>query len=339
MPINITFRTQLLGGVSEFSQNINIPVFMQTLNLVELIVLLARYQEEGKKLAPKVYVTNDISALCSMLPDSEIIRIGSCAIEPAGIKQSLKKCAPLATGGWMVYLHDNNGKDINFGLFKGSSNPISVLVDNVALTKNDDLIVVKVFKIADDCIEIKSNKGGQHYIFLDHRKEESPPPLQYLDSLVSNIVTKVKQQYYETTKTLLSRLLFDSLRESHGCIVAVINKNQVPKFLSEDGIILENPIDFGRLVESLMMKEIDQSQIDSKGFLLKGMLNSDGILIFDNRGRLLGYNCFIKTDKKSEVIGGARKRAFFCLKNKLGKGLCGVFMQSQDGWSDFEGVE
>ncbi len=40
---------------------------------------------------------------------------------------------------------------------------------------------------------------------------------------------------------------------------------------------------------------------------------------------------------EQNVIGGARKRAFITLSKKLGKGLCAVFMQSQDGWSDFKG--
>ncbi|MDF2416183.1 hypothetical protein GWP85_01490 [Acinetobacter beijerinckii] len=335
MPVNVTFRSQLLGGVSDFSQSTNIPIFAQTINLVELIVLLARYQEEGQKLAPKVYITNDILSLCSMLPDNELIKIGSCSADVSGIKLVLKKCAPLASGGWMIFIQNNNSK-INYGLFKGSSNPIAVLVDDVTMTKNDDLIVVKVFQIAENCVEVKSNNGGQHYIFLDHRQEESLPPLHYLDRLVEAITSNTKEKYYESIKSFLTRLLFESLRESHGCIIAVTNMSRVPKLLTIDSVILDEPIDFGLLVENLMNKKIEQSYISSKGHLLRGMLNSDGILIFDNRARLLGYNCFIKVSKKAEVIGGARRRAFNTLTNNLGRGLCGVFMQSQDGWSDFE---
>lgn len=338
MPTNITFRTQLLGGVTDFSQNTNMQIFVQTLNLVELIVLLARYQEEGQKLSPKVYITNDIASLCSMLPDSEIINIGTCSADASGIKQSLKKCAPLATGGWLIFLH-NHDEIIDFGVFKGPSSPISVLVDDVALTDSDELIVVKVFQIAEDCVEVKSNKGGHHYIFLDHRKEESPPPLQFLDDLVSYITSSVNEKYSEPTKSFLTRLLFESLRESHGCIIAVTNMKKAPRFISADGVILNKPINFGKLVEALIRGEIDQSHLDSKGHLLKGMLNSDGILLFDNRGQLLGYNCFVKISKKDEVVGGARKRAFAAIKLNLGRGLCGVFMQSQDGWSNFEGVQ
>lgn len=337
MPENITFRTQLLGSVSEFSQNSAVPIFSQTINLVELIVLLARYQEEGQKLAPKVYITNNISNLCLMLPDSESIHVGTSTPDAAGLKTALKRCAPLASGGWMVFVCDR-GPHIEYGLFKGPSSPISVLVDDVAMTESDGLSVVKVFQVAEDCVEIRSNNGGRHYIFLDHRKEESPPPLQYLDKLVSSIASNVKEKYLESTKSFLIRLLFESLRESHGCIIAVTNMQKAPKLLANDGVILSNPIDFGSLVEQLITKRTTESALFSKGYLLKGMLNSDGILVFDNRARLLGYNCFVKVSKKAEVIGGARKRAFSTLKENVGRGLCSVFMQSQDGWSDFEGL-
>lgn len=338
MPENITFRTQLLGSVYEFSQGSGVSIFLQTINLVELIVLLARYQEERQKLAPKVYVTNEISALCSMLPDSESIYVGTSTSDVAGIKTALKKCAPLASGGWMIFINDR-GQNIDYGLFKGSSNPVSVLVDDVAMTESDELSVVKAFQVAEDCVEISSNNGGRHYIFLDHRKEDSPPPLQYLDELVSLIASNVKEKYFESTKSFLIRLLFESLRESHGCIIAVTNMQKAPKLLANDGVILRSPIDFGSLVEQLITKRTTESAISSKGYLLKGMLNSDGVLLFDNQARLLGYNCFVKISKKAEVIGGARKRAFSTLKENVGRGLCGVFMQSQDGWSDFEGLK
>lgn len=71
------------------------------------------------------------------------------------------------------------------------------------------------------------------------------------------------------------------------------------------------------------------------------MLNSDGIMLFDNNARLLGYNCFINISAKaSEAVGGARRRAYAALKEAVGKkGITAAFMQSQDGWTEFKGVE
>jgi len=336
MPTNITFRTQLLGGVTEFCHQSKLPLINNTLHLVELIVLLARYREEGVSLCPKVYLTNNMESLISMLPDGEKLKIGAANSDVPGIKIALKKCAPLADGGWSIYIEDRK-EGIEFGLFKGPSNPISVPVDDVVMGEYGGLVVVKAFQVAEDCVEIRANNGLFHYVFLNHRKEESPPPLQFLDKLVAAVTKMTPEQDREALVSFLSKLLFETLRRSHGCIICVTNMNIPPKFLSDDGVILEEPIDFGTLIADLKKGRITASSLESKGSLLQGMLNSDGIVLFDNRGRLLGYNCFVKVSQKDAIIGGARKRAFTALESKISKGLCAVFMQSQDGWSEYRG--
>lgn len=337
MPENITFRTQLIGGVTEFCQDSEIPFLANALHLVELIVMLAHYREEGVSLFPKVYLTNDKYTLTAMLPDGEVLKIGTSNPNVAGIKNAVKKCAPLATNGWLIYI-EPSGESLEYGVFKGSGNPISVLVDDVLMTESESIFVVKASQIANDCVEIRSNRGGQHFIFLNHRKDDSPPPLQYLGQLIASITEKTPEENKEPTISFLNRLFISALRESHGCIIAVTNMAKPPKFLSDDGVILEDPIDFSNLVLDLKKERIDPNHLESKGHLLTGMLNSDGIVLFDNKGRLLGYNCFVKVSNKTNLIGGARKRAFASMKNKIGRGLLATFIQSQDGWTDFEGI-
>lgn len=336
MPTNITFRTQLLGGVYEFCRNSKLQFLADSLNLVELIVLLARYQEEGVALCPRVYITDNIDKLTKMLPGSERYLIGTGPANIDGIKSSLKKCAPLATGDWMIYVADGKDK-VEFGVFKGESNPVSVSVDSILLVPENDFISVKVSQIAADCVEVRCNNGDQHYIFLNHRKEDSPPPLQYLDNLVIAITKEVDDSIKESVRSYLTRLLYESLRQSHGCIIAVSSTDATPEFLAEDGITLENPINFSSLVSEVVAKRLDTAYLDSKGVLLKGMLNSDGIIVFNKKAHLLGFNCFVKNNSQEQVVGGARKRAFATLGGNIGTHLEAAFMQSQDGWSDFKG--
>ena len=129
MPNNITFRTHLLGSVTEFCHNSNLATLQNSLNLVDLIVRLARYQEEGLKLFPKVYLTSNIEETIRMLPEAESLKIGIAGKNSEGIKRSLKECAPMANGGWLVYINEMQD-NIEYGLFKGSSNPTAVLVDD-----------------------------------------------------------------------------------------------------------------------------------------------------------------------------------------------------------------
>lgn len=292
MPVNITFRTQLVGSVTEFCSECGLGLFTKALNLVELIVALARYKEEGVRLNPQVYISNDIRSLTAMLPDGERLRVGATTPDAKGIKESLKKTAPLATDGWCVYLED--GEQLEYGVFRGSGNPLAVAMDEVLLVSVAPLTVVKVFSIADECVEVRSSNGNYHHVFLDHRRDDTPPPLQYLDSLVESITKRCSEDLREALGSFLKKVLFTAMRESHGCIVAVTNMRRPPAFIGNDGTILESPIDFAKLVNQLKRGAGDPTTLTNKGSLLKGMLNSDGIIVFDDRGRLLGYNCFVK---------------------------------------------
>lgn len=333
MQTNITFRSHLIGEISDFCNNIALPIFSNSIHLVELIVLLSRYREEGMKLSPQIYFTNNVNVLLSRLPDSEKIKIGVTSCDSLGIKCLLKKCAPLAKNGWHIYAQ-NDVVSIEYGLFRGQLNPIAVLVDDVLLTKDDELKVVKAFQVAEDCVEVRANNDSCHYVYLDHRKSDTPHPLYYLDHLVRDIVSNVSEELREPTETLLKRIFYESLRLAHGCIVAVTSK-KVPSFIAKDGIILDSSIDFQDLVKSYRKDSEQYSNIVSKSSLVSGMLNTDGIVLFNTNGKLLGYNFFIKTFSNKSIIGGARKRAFFALKNKIGKGIVSVLMQSQDGYIDF----
>lgn len=337
MARNITFRTHLIGSVTEFCQKSKIGILSNALNLVDLIVRLARYQEEGARLFPSVYITDSIEKIIEMLPNAERLKIGNAAKDSEGLKQALKKCAPMANGGWLVYVHEGN-EQLEFGIFKGDSNPTALMVDDVIMTPSDDMSIVKVFQIADDCVEVMANNDELHYVYLNHRREEDPPPLQHFENLVNQITSEVSENK-ESVASLLRRVLNESLIKSHGCIIAVTNMGRAPKVLSKDGVILDQPIDFEELIRDFKRGIIPQSLVDSKSEVLSGMLNSDGIVLFDDQARLLGYNIFISVNQSNSIIGGARRRAFETLKKIKERGLVAVFMQSHDGWSEFSGSE
>ena len=305
--------------------------------LVDLIVRLSRYREEGTDLAPQVYLTDNIDLLVKMLPQGEKVLISSTSLNASGIGEMLKICAPLATEEWRVFGQQSE-LEMEFGLFRGSSNPLSIGVDEILLSEQDEAIVIKTHQIADQCVQIRSSKSHNHYVFFNHRRQESPPPLQHIDDLVEYIVLRVDLEERESIHSLMKNTLTTSLLGSHGCILAVTNMHTVPRVVSRDAIILGEPIDFPSMARQLKRATntgLWLQLIEKKTDLLKGMIGSDGITLFDQYGRLLGYRCFIPLSAKSAVVGGARRRAFETLKSYLGRGLSAIFFQSQDGWTDF----
>ena len=335
--MNITFRTQLLDGLTDFCRESNLPMATPEV-VVDLIVRLVRYQEEGTRLAPRVYLTDNIDLLINMLPEGEKLNLSVATANSTGIENMLKICAPLAVGEWRIFGHQCD-EEMNFGIFRGSGSPISVGVDEVVLTDQDEAIVIKAHQVAEECVQIANSKGSLHHIFFTDRKEDSLPPLQYIEYLVRSITKRVHDNEKEAVQVFLTKIFMAALPQTHGCILAVTSMNKPPRVLSGDAVILDEPIDFPSLIRKLKKdRNVDGSLylLEKKAEIFAGMLRSDGITLFDQRGRLLGYRCFIRTSGKREVVGGARRRAFEALKTRLGQGLSAAFMQSHDGWTDFE---
>ena len=334
--MNITFRTQLLGSVTDFCTETGLTMATPEV-MVDLIVRLARYQEEGVKLSPQVYLTDDIDLLVNMLPESEKLILSDTTADPRGIEEMLKTCAPLAVSEWRIFGHQC-GQRMKFGVFRGSSNPISVGVDEIVLTDQDRAAVIKSHQVADECVQISNSKGLHHHVFFNHRREESPPPLRHVEDLVLSITKHVDDEEREVVQTFLTRILVPALLNSHGCILAVTSMSKPPQILSNDAVILDKPIDFPSITRGLKRAGKDGGPTysqEKKAELLQGMLRSDGITLFDQYGKLLGYRCFIRISDRGSVVGGARMRAFESLKQHLGRGLAGVFVQSQDGLTEF----
>lgn len=339
MTENITFRSQLIRSVTDFAKACRMGPMLRPAILVELIVTISKYHEEGLKLFPEVYLCDNVSDVLKLIPDHGILPIGKTAIAEDAIRKILKKCAPLAIGGWCIYIEGDH-RDLKFGLFRGPQNPISIPNDETLLSTGATVKVVKVFQISDDCVEIKSYVGGLHRIYFSHRQDTSPSPMHYLGNLVDAICTKSPPAIKESLATFLKKALKDALLLSHGSIVAVCRTAKIPKIFS-DGIHLSSPINFAQQVADILQGQIPFISLVSEISLLAGMLNSDGIVVFSNDGKLLAYNCFISLPhrKSNSPLGGARKRAFDALCDKLGKGLYAVFIQSQDGWTDFMKVK
>ena len=334
--MNITFRTQLLGSVNDFCMECALPLVSPEV-IVHLIVRLSHYREEGAALAPQVYLTNDIDLLVKMLPDGEKVAISSTTPDAHGIEQMLKTCAPLATGEWKVY-GQKKEQTLHFGVFRGASNPLALDVDNILLSEQDEAIVIKAHQIAEQCVQLRSSKSHNHYVYFNHRRQDTPPPLQHIDDVVSCMIRSVHSQEREPVQSLMKNTLTNALVSSHGCILAVTNMSSPPKIISRDAVLLAEPVDFPAMIRELRKSPKPDTwlrYIEKKAELTTGMIISDGITLFDQRGRLLGYRCFVAAPQEGGALGGSRRRAFQALERQLGRGLAAIFMQSQDGWTDF----
>jgi len=229
VPENISFRAHLLGSVTDFAEACEMGDFIRPPILVELIVTLAHYQEEGVSLCPEVYLCADIAAMLRMLPGSGIVQIGHVTLNEGSIKEILKKCAPLAVGGWKIYVASSG----DYGIFRDSLNPLNIPVEETVLVNvGGDVKVVRVHQIANDCVELRSYCGGFHNVYLSHKRESEPSPGIYINDLVDAISEGVAELEKDPVKTFLRKELREGLRDAHGALIAVVRGPVLPSFYS-----------------------------------------------------------------------------------------------------------
>ena len=226
-----------------------------------------------------------------------------------------------------------------FGLFRGSLNPISISVNSTLFSEPLETIkVVRLFRTATGCIELCNNVSNTHCILLNDRPENGPLPNAYAETLTALICRDIPEIIREPSKTYVGKTLGRALAACHGTLIAITKRDTVPLFLG-DGVILRSPLDLRQAVatKSQFSQEITaEHRLSAFSALIQGMVGSDGITVFSTKGKLLAYNCFIQSPNQvhgKPVVGGARTRAYEALRKKIGKGIEAVFIQSQDGWT------
>ncbi|HDI3149400.1 hypothetical protein CGT81_16545 [Vibrio cholerae] len=335
---HINLHSKLLDSTKTFcdASLVSACADEQNTALTELVFNISRYQEEGTKLHPKVYLTNNIKLALQMLPGSSSMQIGSEVNLSNAMRSALKKCAPLANNGWCIYIAQE-GEQVCYGIFRGDTNPITTSIDEVVLTTDVPYNTIKVHQVTQDQVEVRSNKGPTLYISLSPAANKHTSTQSDLSKLVDCITNEV-QENREFVHRILSDSLSEAIKKSHGCLIAVSTSEQPPPTFNGDGIQLSPVIDFHKLVTLCINQDKEAGALISLTHILESMINTDGIVIFNQKAQLLGFNFFIQSSSTNS-FGGARSRAFEALCSKLDTELCGAYMQSQDGLTQFKGAD
>jgi hypothetical protein len=107
-----------------------------------------------------------------------------------------------------------------------------------------------------------------------------------------------------------------------------------------DGVWLTSPIDlYGAHRTAVADSDAESlAALEAYEALLAGMLNSDGVVVFSNTGRILGYKIFLKPNEQEQLQvnhrGGGRRRTFDLMTTRLGVELAAALFRSQDGETD-----
>jgi len=332
MPESVTLRTHLVGALNDLVESASLGELGKCSVVCELVSLVVDYHEEGTSLFLDVFLTESVEALTAPIPQSARLRLGSAQCDDAGIRKAVKTAAPLVRGCWTMYMSPEND-GLHFGLFRDSGHPLNVPFD-LTLTAEGGVNTkfIRITRLAQDAVRVSTHEGKQVVVHFTNALEGVASAGESLSSLCEIICSGLDDKHAQTCKTYLAALLSKALRESHGSLIAVVGTSRIPAFLG-DCTKFKPPINLAEAVDAARRDGNAIPQLHAMEEIVCGMFCSDGVVVFDTKANVLAYNAFIRL-KASNVVGGARRRAYQTLCDKVGHGIRAAFFQSQDGGSD-----
>ena len=316
--------------------------------LLELVVALSHYTEEGNVLFPQVLLCDDLEVSLGLIRGSEPIRIGSGPKSAVTMRQALKRCAPLAHGNWIVYVQRID-RNFEYGVFRAPIAPTAIDVRDTILSLAEEkqkIRIIFVSQLAEKAVELVGSLFGCLHVYLSATPDDAPSPRATLTDFTDVACASVPRDIGEQASSFIRKTLSFALRNCHGTLLAVASSGATKiSGLTEDGVIFAKPIDIVAAIREYHEKRSDAalSSLNAISSLVAGMVATDGIVLINDKAMILGYNFFItskktSTPKPSELVGGARLRAYNLLCKMVDSGkLRACYIQSSDGSAVFYG--
>lgn len=340
---NISFRGQLKGEVGDFIEKSGMACVETIQALTELIVELSHYEEEGKPLFPKVLICDSLPEVLGSLLGSSPIVIGAGPKLASTVKQALKKCAPLAQQEWSIFI-ERTGSGFSYGVFREPELPTSLDIRaTLASLPEGSVRAVLACQMAERAVEIVGTADRHLHIHLSAVSTDESPVNASTVALIDAAICGVDEKSYESVRSYFLSTIGHALLHGHGALIAVLDKDQpLPPLFANDGVLLPEPIELAIMVENFLTAQSVEAVLALRSYsaLLEGMLGCDGITVLRSGGSIVGYNYFVKETASvdtpaSELIGGARRRAFAALGRAVDEGsvYC-AFIRSSNGTSE-----
>lgn len=306
--------------------------------ILALVDEIASYHEEGKELFPHILLTTDLTELLKSLPFIQKIVVKEYELSVEGFHAALKLCAPLAVDGWIIFIDlDVSAKIIKFGLLSSELSETSPslhrqLLEDLA-PENVDLPFIYISNIGQKTVLIEGVKNKVAVsMSLKTIKDISSDSVNLL---ANNVAKNTKPEIRDTIIFYFEKLLNTSLKECHGTLIGIVEDDTSSldflKNTLEDGIYLDEPIDFALLIENSEHEKSREasSMVRIYSSIVHNMLNFDGITVLSTGGKVIAYHCFVKQVDTQGATGGARSRAFeaMIISNAF---VCCLY-KSQDG--------
>lgn len=288
----VTYRSNLKSEISDFLDDLGLKCAHTADAVVEIVVALSKYEEEGRELFPDVYLCVDRKLMDQVLGSSDFIELGRGPLCDDTAKLALKRCAPLCGPTWSIYL-EKGATDIAYGMFAMPATPFALepaelLIDS-PLEENPTVLVRH---LAKNLVGLSANNGRSAHFHFSARRADAPVDGDSIWTFVKAAVASVPDDVRADTERILLKSLRRSLRFCHGTMLAVVPSGQKPSGdLFDDAVSLSPALDFPARVRAFKEAQgPDQAaSLMAACQLLDGMINSDGLVLFSSGGIVLRY--------------------------------------------------
>lgn len=338
----ISLRPLLIKASVKFLKQEKMGCLTTQEGLPELINHLLYYKEEGRPLFPEIYIFDSIDLIRKVLINFQSCSIGNGPKTTETMIKALKKCAPMTGNGWMIYILRKKTA-FDYGVFRAGTSIISVTITETLLDDEaNKLNAIVIRQVAEKLIEVKGVKANTLLINYGNYEDIENSPTSNQHKFIETIVTNVDTKFKEPVTNFFRATFLEVLQKGHGALACTINyktKSIAKKLI--DGIELSERINVLDTIAELLSKNdlLANSKLEGLYSLIIGMLNSDGITIFTDKGELVAFNVFIKHSKKvikTITNGGARMRTYLTLNEMIGKEIKSAYIQSQDGKIEYK---
>jgi hypothetical protein len=341
----VTFRSQTVGSVSDFISDEGLNC-QESQNLLSALAgALLSYKDEGVELSPTILFCTDAAAVFESFPGSVKHAVGTAPLGAACVKQVLKDCAPLATRSWSIFIERTPQGQARYGVFNYITLPTTLpLHEAIGITSGVTCLLLR--KVSPTTIEVLGSKGNELSLVFSTTREDETHAASPVGPFALDCCRDIPGGSYTVDfRSYFKLLLEEGLSRCHGTILVCATEPVLSNMGDmKDGIEIVPKLDFFAAFSTFRSDGSAESilRLQSAEELFSGILQCDGIVVFDTTGCLVAYRVFYRPSQPGPVgsaapAGGARRRAFEGAKTMIGSTLTSVLFRSQDGLTIREG--
>jgi hypothetical protein len=248
----------------------------------------------------------------------------------------LKHCAPLSGRNWFIFIERAANDTMNYGVFTYFRLPTAIPLHE-AITINPNQFCILVRKTSPNTIEIRGAKGSVLTLIFSTTREaiQSITPIEkFTRACCARIDDEATRKGFNVYFT---RVIEEALTLSHGTILICGHDLDLAAISEmQDAVLVSPSLDFQSAFLEFQTANTAGSILALQRCeeLLHGFLRCDGMIAFDTSGRITAYRVFFRpvaASTETQVMGGARRRAFEGVKGLVGNQLLSALFRSHDG--------